>query len=264
MSAKIKLVVNSFTLLLVLIANYLSNTGALSSQTVGEVSRKYDTLFTPAGYAFSIWGLIYLLLIAFVAFQWYQWIRQKKDEVVNKTSYWFVLANFANGLWIFSWTNEAIGLSVLLILALLFSLIMLVKRLRLETYDAPLPIIVFVWWPLCVYFGWIILASVANISAYLTSIGWEGGPLSPETWTVVLILISAAIYAWLIFSRNLREAAFVGVWGLVAISYRQWNEVQSIAITAFVAAFVLFIYITYHGYKNKATSPMAKWKERRS
>ena len=143
-------------------------------------------------------------------------------------------------------------------LVLLLSLIVLTIQLRLEIWDAPVRIIVFVWWPVCIYTGWIIVATVANISAFLVSINWNGGFLSPQIWTIILIAVATAIYLFLISTRNMREAAMTGVWALIAIAVKQWQENQSIVIAAIVAAAILFFAVSVHGYKNRNTSPFKK------
>ncbi|MFN6945870.1 MAG: hypothetical protein ACK4ND_13055 [Cytophagaceae bacterium] len=251
----ILVLVNTVSLLAVLAINYLSNTGVLGTDSVGDVSRRYDTLFAPAGYAFSIWGIIYLLLIAFTIYQWYILLKSTKSDIIRNTGLWFSLANIANALWVLAWVNEYIGLSVILMALLLFSLIMLVYRLDLEMWDAPRSVIVLVWWPFTIYFGWIVLATVANISAFLVSFGWDGSPLSAELWTIVLIAVACFIYLLLIYFRNMREAAMVGVWGLVAITVRQWDSTNSIAISAVLAALILFLSTAWHSYKNRKSSP---------
>jgi hypothetical protein len=161
---------NTLTLLGTLLINYLGGTGNLNGPSIGEVSDRYPTLITPAGYAFSIWGLIYFLLLAFVAYQWHAYFHDRNQESLNKAGIWFSLANIANGLWVIAWTNEALGFSVMLIFLLLFFLVLLVLRLRLEIWDAPLRMIAFVWWPVCIYIGWIILAVVINVAVYLKKI----------------------------------------------------------------------------------------------
>lgn len=254
----IKIIINTLTLLFVLLINYLSNTDFFNSKTVGEVSKQYDTLFTPAGYAFAIWGLIYSGLIVFVCYQWYLWNRKKNLEIISRTSWWFAIANMANGIWVVLWVQEYIGFSVLIMFILLISLIMLAIRLRLEVYDAPNSVIFFVWWPLTIYLGWIVLATVANISAFLKSTQWDGGPFSGEIWTIILILTSTLIYILLIYFRNMREAAMVGVWGLVAIASRQWESYQNIVTASIIGVVLLFLYVIWHGYKNRASSPMAR------
>ena len=251
------IILNTLTLLFALIMNGLSGSAVFGGKTVGAVSEKYNTLIAPAGYAFAIWGLIYLLLIMFVGYQWYSFYKLKQDTEIKQTGIWLALANIANGLWIIAWLNEALGMSVLIIFILLFSLIVLTVRLRLEIWDAPKQTIFFVWWPVVIYLGWIIVASVSNVAAYLVSLGWHGGFLSENMWTIIMIGIASVIYLWLVFSRNLREAALVGVWALVAISARHWNEYSGIALAAIICAGILFIVVSWHGYKNRKYSPFA-------
>ncbi|MEX2594038.1 MAG: SMP-30/gluconolactonase/LRE family protein [Anditalea sp.] len=160
------LLFNSLTFLGMLYVNYFFASGAGGQETVGEVSDKYPTLITPADYAFSIWGLIYLLLIGFLGFQWVKFMKRNTHESLEKAGIWFSLANIFNGLWIVVWINGWLGFSVLIIFLLLFSLIQLVIRLKLEIWDAPKRIIVFVWWPISIYIGWIIIATVTNVSCH--------------------------------------------------------------------------------------------------
>ncbi|HKL34226.1 MAG TPA: hypothetical protein VJ919_16920, partial [Tangfeifania sp.] len=191
---------------------------------------------------------------------WFAWFKRKEDTELKQTGWWFALGNIANGLWIAAWLNEQMGLSVLLILVLLFSLIMLTIRLRLEIWDAPVRIIAFVWWPVCIYLGWIIVASVANISVFLVSTGWQGGFISAKIWTIIMIGIATVIYLILIKTRNMREAAVVGIWALAAIAVKQWQVNPEIVIAALAASAILFVAISVHGFKNRKTSPFEKLK----
>ncbi len=252
------LISNTLTLIFALVLNGLAGSGVFNGKSVGDISARYDTLIAPAGYAFAIWGIIYLLLILFVGYQWYAWLRDRDDTALKQTGFWFALGNIANGLWIVAWLNEYMGISVLLIFILLFSLIMLTLRLRLEIWDAPLRTIVFVWWPICIYLGWIVVASVANVAAYLVSLNWQGGFLSPATWTVIMIAVATVIYLLLIFTRNMREAALVGIWAFIAIAVRQWSVHDGIVFAALAGAGILLIVVSWHGYKNRATSPFKK------
>jgi len=251
---------NTFSFVIVLYINYYIASGESGLPTMGELSDKYFTLFTPAGYAFSIWGFIYLLLILFLGHQWYLIIRKDGEKVITKGGFWFFFSNLANGTWVIIWSLEYILLSFIVMLILLFSLIQLVKRYKLEIYNPPFRIILFIWWPICIYFGWIILATMTNFSIVLKYV-LNFNHLVPELlWTIVLIILSAGVYLYLIFARNLREAALVGVWGLVAITVKQWEQVDPVAWTALIAAAVLFIAAGYHGYKNRETSPIEKLK----
>lgn len=119
--------------------------GWLNGVTVSEVSGQYQTLLTPAGYAFSIWSLIYLLLIGFLGYQWKSHAEGNAIHSLEPAGIWFALANVFNTLWIVAWVNAWIGLALLLIIGLFICLFQLVLRLRLETWDAPVRIIWFVW-----------------------------------------------------------------------------------------------------------------------
>ncbi len=252
------LVLNLLTLIFTLIMNYQGSSGALTGRDVGEVSDAYANLITPAGYAFSIWGLIYTGLIAFVVFQWYIWLKEGKQEDLQKAGLWFTLSNIANGLWIVAWVSDWIGLSVVLMFLLLFCLVRLVVLLRLEMWDAPVREIMFVWWPITIYLGWIIVASVTNVAAYLVSLGYDGAPLGEREWTVLLLLVATLIYLLLTYYRNLREAGMVGAWAFLAIAVARWESNTTIAYTAVGCAIVLVAAGLYHGALNQETSPFKK------
>lgn len=248
------LLLNSITLLGVLYVNYFFASGVGERKTVGEVSDQYPTLLTPEGYVFSIWGLIYLLLIGFVVYQWVEYTN-KGNASLEKSGLWFSLTNLFNGLWIVVWTNEYLGLSVLVIGLLFFCLVQLVIRLRLEIWDAPIRVILFVWWPICIYAGWIILASLVNISVFVSHHESVSGMIGPQTLAVVLLVASVFSYLFLTFSRNMREASLVGAWGISGIVYKQWDTTVEIAVIGLMVMGVLLLTSGYHAYKNRETLP---------
>ncbi|SMD43652.1 hypothetical protein SAMN00777080_2257 [Aquiflexum balticum DSM 16537] len=250
------LLFNTVTFAITLYLNYIFGSGAGSRRNVGEISAQYDTLITPAGYAFSIWGLIYLLLLSFIVFQWISFFKNQNHKSLVPSSIWFGLSNVFNGLWIVVWTSEMITVSVLVIFALLICLLTLVVKLRLETWDAPLDIIAFVWWPICVYTGWIITASVVNLSVWFLA---KEILLSNQVfWTIAVLFIGTGIYLALIRYRNMREASLVGVWAFVAIAVKQWDNQYLVAYAALIFAALLFLAAGIHGFKNRKTSPFQK------
>lgn len=254
----IKLFLNTVTLLVTLAVNYYAASGILTGKTIGDISKKYETLFTPADYAFAIWGFIYLMLFLFVAYQWYAYFKEKDKHLLNLIGIWFIVANIANSAWVLLWIREYIGLSVVMMILLILSLIMLVRRLNLEKWDAPIKIIVFIWWPISFYLGWIIVAAVANVAAYFTSIGWEGAPLSEKVWTITMLIVATVIYLRLLRSRNMREASLVGIWAFIAIAVKQWEVNPSIAWTAIILSLILLARAVRHAYKNRHSSPFKK------
>ncbi|MGH2564280.1 MAG: hypothetical protein ACRDE5_07195 [Ginsengibacter sp.] len=215
-------ILNTITLLMMLFANYASNTGFFSNENVADVSHKYDTLFAPAGYAFIIWAVIFLLAIGFVIYQWVLLKRNDGNKYIEGTGIWFSVSNLANAAWLYCWLNERIGLSVICILILLLSLIILTVNLRLELDDVSVRNIFFVCWPVTFYLGWIMVATTACIASWLTSIRWERFGISEDIWAIALIAIACLIYLLLIEKRNMREAAAIGAWAFIAIAVRQW------------------------------------------
>ncbi|MGB6152988.1 MAG: tryptophan-rich sensory protein [Pricia sp.] len=254
---------NLFSVVLVIAVNYVSQAIRINETTIGEVSNKYFNLFTPAGYAFAIWGLIFLALLAYGIFQVRRaFFSEKQSDFIEQTGYWFFIANLLNCSWVFAFAYEYTGLSVLIMLGILVSLIKIILNTNMERWDAPIAIIAFVWWPICLYSGWISVATIANISAYLSKLGWEGGFLSESTWTVVMILVATVLNLLIIKTRNMREFAAVGVWALFAIYIRHKDDMETIANTALAGCIVLLIAMAVHGYQNRKTNPAFKLMER--
>jgi len=250
---------NSIAFILTIIANYVSNTGVINGKTIGGVSDNLNTLFTPAGYAFAIWGLIYLLLLGFIAYQLRALVKPIRDDsFILNTKGWFILSCMANIGWIFSWLFELTGLSLVFMFLLLFSLLVIVLKNRMELWDAPFPTILFVWWPFVIYSGWITVASVANVSAYLHKTGWEGFGLSPTTWTLIMIGVAGLINVWVTWSRNMREFGLVGAWALGAIAVANWHTNESVTNTAMLVMGILIGSSVLHAILNYKTNPIYK------
>lgn len=240
-------------------ANYFSNTGAINGETMASVSAEYENLFTPAGYAFSIWGLIYLGLAGFVTFQM---VTSRGREIAARIGWWFVISCILNISWIFAWLNFLTGLSVIIMTLLLLSLLIIVFRTRMELDDEPVSVIAFVWWPFSFYSGWITVALIANTSAYLTAIGWDGFGISGVFWTLIMIFVAAIINLLITWTRNMREFALVGAWGLVAVGVANKGDENLLFYTALAAAAILVISSGIHGFKNRKYSPWRKLKNK--
>jgi hypothetical protein len=257
-------IANAIALVITVFINYYASAGLLSGTTVGEISAKYQSLFTPADYAFSIWGLIYLMLAGFVIYQGRGLFKQvENDDFILQIGWWFVITCIANSAWIVAWVYEFTGLSVLLIALLLLSLLKIVINTNMERWNAPFPKILLLWWPFCFYSGWVAVATIANISAWLTKLGWSGFGLGDSSWAVGMILIAGVINLLMIWRRNMREFALVGIWALAAIAVANWGVHQSVVITAIGVSVILFVAISIHGSQNIETSPYNKWLEMR-
>ena len=245
-----------------LFVNILASLGAIEGTTIGEISDSLKNLFTPADYAFSIWGFIYLLLLGFIIYQSRSlFTKVRDDQFIFDTGWWFVLSCFANIMWIILWIYGFLEFSIIAIFVLLFSLLKIVLKNRMELWDAPISVIVFLWWPFVFYSGWITVASIANIASYLTSTSWNAWGYSEVSWAVTMIIIAGILNLVVTWRRNMREFAIMGAWGLIAISVTNWGTAQTVANSALAVAIVLIVSSVYHGFKNRAIGPITKWKE---
>lgn len=245
-------VANIFALIVTIVLNYLSNTGIFNGNTMSTVSAAYQNLFTPAGYAFSIWGLIYLGLAAFVIYHAVVSFKSSQENnVVLKVGWWFVISCIANCAWIFAWLYDYTGLSIIIMIMLLFSLVMIILKTRMELDDLPMKQIAFVWWPFSLYAGWITVALIANIAAWLTKINWDGFGISSITWTIIMIIIAGIINLLMTWQRNMREYALVGVWGLLAIAVANWTTEPFIVQSSIIISVILFVSSTVHAIRNR-------------
>jgi hypothetical protein len=259
---KILQIGNGIAFFAMVFINYLSNTGAINNTIIGGVSDTYKTLFTPAGYAFSIWGFIYLLLLGFIVYQGRSlFVNVRDDAFILKIGWWFIISCIANSLWVFCWLYGYTAMSCVCMFVLLFSLLRIVTNNNMEIWDAPISVIAFLWWPFVFYSGWITVASVANVSSLLVKNNWDGFGISPISWTIIMIIVATIINLYMVWTRNMREFALVGAWALAAIAYANYNENMTIVFAAITCVIILILNISVHGYKNRATNPFLKFKE---
>jgi len=221
---------NIIAFIVTIIINSLAgSTTFIGGQLTAQVSDANPTLITPAGYVFSIWGIIYLLLGIFTV---YQALPRNKDRPFQKQiSFFFVLSCVANILWLFAWQYEQLPLSVGLMLLLLASLIMIYQRLGVGKAGTPLKEKLAVHLPFSVYLGWITIATIANISATLVNAGWDGAGIDPTTWAIVVVAVAVLITLLVLALRKDIAYALVIVWALVGIAAKQIQNPTIVTLT---------------------------------
>jgi hypothetical protein len=252
-------VLNLLSVIVAIMTSYLVNGKQEGKASIGEISAQYDNLLTPAGYAFGIWGLIYIALLVFGIYQLMDLFKRNiKTDFVLKIGWWFILANITNAAWVYVFTNDQIGLSVILMLVVFVALLKIVINLNMERWDAPTRIIVFIWWPLSLYFGWINVALITNLAAYFVASGWNGDPLSAQLWAIIILVLASVVFIAMIWTRNMREYANVAVWGFIAIAVKNWDAEPAVAWVALAVSVVIFVNAALHGYKNRATAPFSR------
>jgi len=224
----------------VIINSLAGSTTFIGGQLTAQVSDANPTLITPAGYVFSIWGIIYLLLGIFTV---YQALPRNQDRpFLKQISFFFVLSCIANILWLFAWQYEQLPISVGLMLLLLASLIAIYLRIGIGKSKASIVEKIAVHLPFSVYLGWITIATIANISATLVNAGWDGAGIDPATWSIIVVAVAVLITILILALRKDIPYALVIVWALVGIAAKQTQN-QSIVTLTQTSAIIIAIAI---------------------
>lgn len=210
---------NITAFLLVVIVNILSNSLPINNQTMPEISAKYPSLFTPAGFTFSIWGLIYLCLLIFVIYQALP--SQRDNQTVAGVSRLFQINCVANAAWVIAWHYDLLAFSLLIMLVILGTLVLIYRSLLPEIPSASIRQHLALHLPFSLYTGWITLATIANISAVQTGNNWDNIGMTAISWTLVKIAIAGTVGATVVL--RYRDPVFVLVvaWAAYGISVMQ-------------------------------------------
>jgi hypothetical protein len=175
---------------IMLVVNALANILPINGLTSKQVSDSYPNLFAPAPMTFAIWGVIYLLLLGYVLYQ--AGLLGKNNEKLNHEINKYLVPNMlANGVWLVTWHNKIIWLSVIIIGVMLLTLIKIANIIKKEKLGLKERALIAT--PMSVYFGWVTVATIANITVFLVSIGWNGWGIPEESWTIAILLIGAGI-----------------------------------------------------------------------
>jgi hypothetical protein len=210
---------NFLGFLAVVIVNALAVILPINNMTTQQLSDKYPNLFVPAGITFSIWGIIYLLLLVFIIYQFVVAFKRSSDErgIFEKIGILFFISCIFNIAWILAWHYEIIWLSLIIMVLLLISLISIYVRLGTGRPQVRNSEKIMVNIPFSVYLGWITIATIANATAFLVKINWNKFGISDQLWTVIVIAVGVIITLATVFSRNDIFYCFVVIWALVGI-----------------------------------------------
>jgi len=218
--------------------NTLYNLLGIPGADVKEVSATYSNLFTPAGYAFAIWGIIYL---AFIVYAIYQLLPARRhSRFFDRMAWPVMLANLLCIIWQVIFRNYLITGSVAIILATLSTAALMQVMVRRKTNYHTTWLTV----PFSLFLGWICVATIANISAYLVAINWNGFGIAESTWAMIMIIV--ALLTGIILSLSFRDyvVPLVIAWALIAIYVARMPENKLTAQTAIVSAVVSLLWAT--------------------
>ncbi len=205
----------------VIIVNFLSNSLPLNGKTPGELSDEYPNLFVPAGLTFAIWGAIYAVLFLWILVQTVGLFSQKQREQaapnVETIGWEFVFSCLFNIAWLFAWHWGQVGFSMVILLSLLIRLVKINERTlngraKTNSFEKRIAHTAF-----GLYQGWITVALIANITAFLVAMGWQGFGIPDATWAGLMIAIGAGLAVYMVWSRNMIFHGLAVIWALLGI-----------------------------------------------
>lgn len=241
-------ILNLLVFIATLGVNYLGTTGFFNGKGQAEVSKKYQTLITPNGFAFSIWGVIYMLLLGTLVF----FFLQRKDPAVGMLiqviSGLFIVSSLFNMGWIVAFSYEKLGLSTILIFGMLLSLMLIIKEIYIGRGDFPYTLAAIAF---TLYASWVFIATILNVSLYLVQKNWKAFGISHSVWTIIILFI--AILFVLFYVSIYRNAIFplALAWAFFGIYSSYTNGIINPPMASkikLVLIFGIIIFITLTGY----------------
>ena len=239
-AGKVLAIATPIAILATLAFNTLSNIAPPNGINIGQLSNTLlrGVLITPANYAFAIWGLIYVGLIAYGIYQFRP--AQQGDATIQQVDGWLIVACIAQIVWVHLFTVQQFWPSVIAMLVILGSLVQAYLQLGIGKERVGRDRRWMAHIPFSVYLGWISVATVVNVASALYISQWDGWGLSADSWTVVMIVVATAIALTVVMQRADVAFTLVFIWAYVAIAIRQ-AQVPSIWMTAVGGIIVLAI-----------------------
>jgi hypothetical protein len=240
-----------------LAVNALSTLLPINGKDPGEISDQYPNLFVPSGLTFSVWGVIYILLALFVIYGLVSAFKKTPEQggFIGRIGILFFLSSLFNIGWIFFWHYEMVWVSLLMMTALFITLLSIYLRLGTGRSQARAAEKGMVHIAFSVYLGWITIAAIANVTAFLVDIGWDRFGLSQQFWAVVVIAVGIAITLGVLFSRNDIYYALVADWAILGILLKRLSDTSvqdgAVVITAIAGLALITLGIIIQLFRKK-------------
>lgn len=246
---KVRQIAVALSILLMIVVNVLANALPINGQNTGEISDRFDVYFTPAGYVFSIWGLIYIGLLAYVVYQALP--AQRENPRLRRIGWWVVFGSLANTAWIFLWHYEVFPLTLVAMLVLLVTLIIAYLALGVNRTSVSTGERLAVHLPFSIYLGWITVATVANVTALLDYLQWNAWGISEVVWMWIILAAVLVIACAVNFMRRDIAYALVILWAVAGIGIKH-AAVNGVALAAWITFALVAVSLVYALFRKKA------------
>jgi len=237
-------IINVFAIIFTIVMNALSNILSFGGVNTGEAADRFFSYFTPAGYVFSIWSVIYTLLIVFIVYQ----VRtsQVNAEYLGKIGFIYLFNGIFNATWLIAFhfavdTPLLLLLTEPLILGVLVTLLYIYVKLEIGVSEVPLSEKLAVHLPVSVYLGWISVATIANTASVLNE--FITFPLDTQyLWTALVLVVALLLAIIMIVKRRDFAYSLVVVWAAIGI-YVKWTSVEVIPLIFWTASIVAIVIV---------------------
>jgi hypothetical protein len=241
-----KIIITWVLFLGVIAVNALANILPINGYNTGQISAFYPNAFVPAGFTFSIWGVIYLLLLSYTIGFTYYTLKQEQNPkafaLIERINIYFLLTCVFNMSWIVAWHYLQIELSLVIMLLFLITLIQLFLKSNTIARDLTLSQRFILQTPFIVYLGWISVATIANTTALLVAYKWTALNIAPVYWSASMILIALLLAVLMLKKFKAVPFALVVAWALWGIKASQGSVyplIQSITTVSVACLFVM-------------------------
>ena len=228
--------------LLTIVVNYLSQTIPFNGQTNGEVSDKYATFITPAGYAFSIWGLIFLALGAYAFYQ--AFVASPKSRVYDRMAVWLSVAFVATSGWLPVFQYEMIAFSVLVMMLILGALIQVAIMLAKDR-ELSKKVKLLIKIPVGLYLGWISVATIVNFSVLAKYAQWYLLHYSEADWLLIMLTVGLFLAVLVTLATRNIVYSLVFVWAFVAVAVKHQDDTTLWGYSLVLAASLFIFTLTF-------------------
>ena len=211
--------------------NALAALGLVNGVTPATISERHPSIITPAGYAFSIWSLIYLWMLVFSIYQ----LLPANITRFSRIRTYYIISCLLNIGWIWCWHHGRITLCLGAIFGMVAALFLICKEL---TKTASLKDTLFSKAPFGIYFGWITCAALVNLMVLVGLRTPLDSSLSIALGVGCIILAgAAAVFVRWKLNNFLYPIAIA--WALTAIAVKQSGNTPIVIAAAFATVLSL-------------------------
>lgn len=251
LSKNILILLNIIGVIFAITFNTLSNVLPFNNKNAGEISDSLYNFFAPSGYVFAIWFIIYLGWVVLILYLLLD--RENSEWFLDRVNIWLFLNLILNGLWLVFWHYDQYLISVFVMLGIFGTLAITYLRLEIGSKDYSIKEIALIQLPIGIYFGWITVATIANITSYLVSINISFGSFDPII-TIIVLLVGTLITISVLYTKKDVFFALVPVWAFIGIFVKQNSELIGnptsieVAYSALLFAGLIFLATLYFAY----------------